>query len=142
MGILEQILETNQLLMEQIKNIQTELNVLKDMQKATRKNNDANEIVLKFKGNQRLSLSMSAVALGIKQTELVSEIEKGLIMPISETKRIFSASEIIRYKQARNKQNKYSITTTTKAKKRTSNIIKDDISEDAINRLIAEQEAS
>ena len=134
MGIFEQLLETNKLLLKEIGDIKREVEVLKEINKPVK---NINEIILKFKDDDRLSLSMTAKALGVKQTEVINYINIGILKPISETKRIFTAKEVLRYKKASEETYNYGIIVTKRDL--TKNKQSKHIKEDVLVRLIEKQ---
>lgn len=146
MGVFEQLLEINQQLSKQMLDMQREVADLKSkiITSIEQKGNADDEIVLRFRGNDKLNASMTAKVLGIKQVELYEEIEKGLIVSIGETKRIFLAEEVLRYMQAKNNTNgKMSLHIPKVSKKLARNkTINDAIEPDALQRLLAKQQVA
>ena len=146
MGIFEQLLEVNNQLSIQMSNLFREIAELKSTMTKSIEHigNAEDEIVIRFKGNDKMNASMTAKALGIKQVELYEDIEKGLIISIGETKRIFIAEEVLRYKQAKNTTNKKLNPFIPQMKKKlTKNkTISDTIEPDVLQRLIAKQQVA
>jgi len=140
MGILEQILETNKLLSEQIIDLQREIVSLKSAMNSSAKSKSDDEIVLKFKGNDKMNVSMTAKALGIKQTELFEAMEKGKIHSIADTKRIFLAHEVIQFKNNGHTMPRAKKTRPRKKPKlKSTTNINTEISFDNLQKLIAKQ---
>jgi len=76
--------------------LSTIMNDVKELKKEAAKDKDKT-IILEFTGEDRLNASMTAKALGIKQTELDKIVEDGALMPYSSGKMIFRASEVLKY---------------------------------------------
>ena len=146
MGIFEELLEVNNQLSVQMTNLYKEIAELKStMSKSIERiANAEDEVVLRFKGNDKMNASMTAKALGIKQVELYKDIEKGLITSIGEAKRIFIAKEVLRYKHAKsNTKDTLNSFIPQKIKKITKNkTISDAIEPDVLQRLIAKQQVA
>ena len=98
---------------------------------------DKEELVLRFKGKDKLNSSMAARIIGITQTELFKVVKKGRLRSVGETKRIFLTEEVIRYLKKDNVlPHKMSV-----RKNRDSNKFHEVISDKEMKELYAEQQA-
>ena len=99
MGILEQINADIKSLNDKMFLMQKEI-----AEKLSTLSNNApskNEFTIKYKDNDILNVSVVAYILGIKKKDVLAEISKGNIQPTSDTKKIFTAKEVFRYKNAK-----------------------------------------
>ena len=117
MGIIEQILEENLNLNKRIDTLYTEFKMLNQEKESTQ---ETKGIVVEFKENEKLNMSMTARVLGIKQTELDVLISKGLLQSCEKKKRLFLVKDImafLSFEKSDPKKEK-----TEKNKKQTRNI--------------------
>jgi len=117
MGIIEQILEENLNLNKRIDTLYTEFKMLNQEKESTQ---ETKGIVVEFKENEKLNMSMTARVLGIKQTELDVLISKGLLQSCEKKKRLFLVKDImafLSFEKSDHKKEK-----TEKNKKQTRNI--------------------
>jgi len=100
MGILEQINADIKSLNDKMFLMQTEI-----VEKLSTFSNNApakNEFIIEYEDNDILNVSVVAYILGMKKKDLLVEIKKGNIQPTSDTKKIFTAKEVLRYKNEKN----------------------------------------
>ena len=104
MGIIEQLLKSNEQLLDKVNILLKEGMLLKEMVAQSYRNDPENkEIVMRFSGNDIMNFALTAKAMGIKQRELQTLIDKGLFVPCGVKKRNFRAKDVVKY--IRNKNN-------------------------------------